>query len=101
MCKLSLPIIDIQVILCHTFFFRKYYVVEFPQEIENGQVPMAIVPYVWIVCNGQKCYWPQNFKNNKEFTNAVINQDEKCISEDSQLCKINVKYKTSKSKGLL
>lgn len=71
---------------------------EFPNEITDGVMAMSIIPFSWINVdefNNVSCMWPKKLKGNKELTNAVINKIE-INAEDSVICKINIKYKTSK-----
>ncbi|CAH0553200.1 unnamed protein product [Brassicogethes aeneus] len=71
-------------------FAKNYYLVEFPEEFENGQLPMAIIPKTWLVGNKQ-CLWP-SFKNEKDKIKAVKNKNPP--KEGSDRCQILIKYKT-------
>lgn len=72
--------------------------VEFPNEKENGNTPVAVVSAIWIQSKNNKtvCMWPNNVNNNKAFAKLVINKQ--VLSEDHNylLCDVNIKYKTSK-----
>ncbi|CAH0546591.1 unnamed protein product [Brassicogethes aeneus] len=69
---------------------KNYYLVEFPEEFQDGQIPMAIIPKTWLLGNSH-CLWP-NFKNEKDKIKAIINKNPP--EKDSDRCKILIKYKT-------
>lgn len=82
----------------HYFYSRDYYIVEFPDEVENGITAMAIVPYTWLITdknNMVRCMWPTHIGSDKALTRAVMNKDS--ISEESyKICDVTIKFKTSK-----
>lgn len=68
---------------------------EFPEENEHGETPMSIIPSIWLKTDGDYvlCNWPNNFKSNLDLMKAVR---LRLPVENGDLCKVNVKYKTSK-----
>lgn len=76
--------------------FRDFYVVEFPDEKENGNIPVSIIPNIWVTCENNEpvCWWP-SFRSEEEKKKAIMRKAA-FNKEDCQMCPINIKYKTSK-----
>lgn len=79
-----------------SFFYRKYLVVEFPDEDTDGAIPMAIISSNWVFeLNGNLyCYWPNYFKSDLQKDKAIQNHTSVSLEKCSQ-CPIVVKYSTS------
>lgn len=81
---------------------RKYYIVEFPEEEQDGKLPMAVVPSNWLQPKSDSvyCMWPNNLKGgNKSFNEAVETMKDITLF-DFILCPIHIKYGSSKSLGI-
>lgn len=76
-------------------YSRDYCIVEFPEENECGETPMSIIPSIWLKNEDDYilCNWPKHFKSNLDLMKAVR---LRLPVENGDLCKVNIKYKTSK-----
>ncbi|KAK4885918.1 hypothetical protein RN001_002189 [Aquatica leii] len=74
-----------------------YFVVEFPEEIdENGLVSMAVISSNWTIIenNVRYCMWSYYLKTDAMRTKAVVNHTDLDFTKCAK-CEIIVKYKTS------
>ncbi|KAK4874726.1 hypothetical protein RN001_014086 [Aquatica leii] len=70
-----------------------YYVVEFPDEENNGITPLSVVSYKWLG-GANQCFWPGRAKADKERMKMVENHSSPKKDHTWTLIRINVKYKS-------
>lgn len=82
-------------------FFSKYVVVEFIEELDDGEIPMSVVSSSWLEeatssdSFDKYCYWPtyarDSYKINKLTIEHASLDRERCAR-----CPINIKFSSGK-----
>ncbi|KAF5284718.1 hypothetical protein FQR65_LT13420 [Abscondita terminalis] len=72
-----------------------YYVVEFPDEIVNGDVPMSVISHTWVTRNEMDeptCLWPQRATDNQRIQMRRNHEIPNIFTAGNH---IRIKYKSS------